>query len=277
MASNQLMNRKNFRKAIIVGEHIKNRSYSPFTLRSKLDQGKSYSDFFIYGTAFQSNTFIAENIYSMMLDEPLAVHHIFKFYDTKGCEISKHISATSDPFLRVNLPCPPTSDQYISFTHHVKPVQQHLEDAHNDLIARLMQSRGLQHRGYLIYKVRRLSIGSVVHGNFGGIALSENKYTYAAVKRNQTYDFTSAYSFSQDDQYHLVFNNPTVKKMSLRVKSCKENEFDTCELTLPPRGTEFIAFTGYKGNLVVKSSMPLCRPIVFKNPARSTGFDVFHP
>ena len=271
------MNRKLFRKAIIVGEHIKNRSYSPFNLRSKLDQGKSYSDFFVYGTAFQSNTFIAENIYSMMLDEPLAVHHIFKFYDTKGCEISKHISATSDPFLRVTLPCPTTSDQYISFTHHVKPVQQDLVDAHNDLIARFMQSRGLQHRGYLVYKVKRLSIGSIVHGNFGGIAFYEDKYTYAAAKRRQTYGFTSAYSFSQDDQYHLVFNNPTGRRLSLRVNSSKQDDFNICELTLPPRGTDFISFTGYKGNLIVKSSMPLCRPIVFKNPGRTTGFDVFHP
>ena len=188
-----------------------------------------------------------------------------------------HILASSDAFLRVTLPSFPSHHKYISFTHHVKPVQKHLSDAQQYLINRIQQSRGLQHRGYVIYKAEASSIGSVVHGNFGGIALSKTKYTLSAIMRKRIYNFTSAYSFSRNDQYHLVFNNPTATRLRISVTDSGQDDLNICKLILPPLGTEFLSLTGYEGTLTVKSSMPLCRPTVFKNPDQSSGFDVFHP
>ena len=271
------MNSQFLRKAIIVGEHIKNRAYSPFTLHSKLDRGQSYSDFFVYGTKFLSNIFIAENIFSMMLDEPLMVNHIFRFYDMKGRQNSQHISATSDQFYRVALPSLACNHNYMSFTHHVELIHQHFSDSQNDLIARVGRSRGLQHRGYLIYKPKTSSIGSIVHGNFGGIMFRKDENICAAAQRKQSYQFTSSYMFSKNDHYHLVFNNPTTQKLHIEVTTHKEGNSKGGGLILSPLGTNFLNLTDYEGTLTFKSAMPLCRPTIFKNPDRTTGFDVFHP
>lgn len=271
------MSRDLLRKARIVCEHMKNNVYSPFTLRSKLDRGKSYSDFFVYGAGFHSIIFIAENIYSMTLYEPLLVRHIFTFYDARGTEIHKYVLESAEPFTRVVLPSLPLSDQYISFTHHVQPEQHGSSEVQKRFIAKVQESRGIQHRGYVIYKVNNLSIGSTVHGNFGGITYCEEEPICAAAIKRKTYRFTSSYVFSSDDQYDLVLNNPTKSSQVIILSGHEQNGINKLEIPLNPLGTKSLRIDGYEGTLTLISSMPLCRPIIFKKPESKSGFDVFHP
>ena len=49
------------------------------------------------------------------------------------------------------------------------------------------------------------------------------------------------------------------------------------EIIIQPMGTDLITLKGYKGMLSFISKMPICRPLIFKNPnLDSNNFDVFH-
>ena len=49
-------------------------------------------------------------------------------------------------------------------------------------------------------------------------------------------------------------------------------------LELPSLGTKFFKVKNYTGSISFESNLPICRPLLFKNPAPNFegNFDVFH-
>ena len=270
------MTKNNFlKRAFIVAEHIKNKQFSPYTLQSKLERGGSYSDFFICRPDLYSNVYIAENIFALLLDQQFPVNNLFTFYNAQGQIFHETRLKASDPFLHFSIPCLDTLDEYVSFTHHVNIDGSLLTSLQAEVTAIISQSRGIQHRGYVLYKFDNSSIGSLVHGNFGGIKYNSQRLQASAKQRREEYEFTSSYIYSHNNKYHLVFNNPTEKTLSIDVIGGLDNS-PIKKVTLNSFGTQCVEISQYNGPITTISKLPICRPIVFKNPYRTGSFDVFH-
>ena len=263
------------KKVFIFAEHIKNKNYSPYSLKSKLELGRSYSDFFVFKTSLSSNIFIAENVFALLLDEQFPVDHVFTFYTAQGQRLDEIRLKTSDPFLRVTFPQIDTNDDYISFTHHICLDGSNLTRLQAEIMATVGKSRGIQHRGYVLYKFDHSSIGSLVHGNFGGIKHNSNRPLASAKQRKEKYEFTSSYTYGENYIYHLVFNNPTGKTLAIDVIDRHDNTLIET-VTLNSFGTQHVEISQQKAPITISSKLPICRPIVFKSPYNSEGFDVFH-
>ena len=263
------------KRAFIIAEHIKNKQFSPYTLQSKLELGGSYSDFFVCRPSLYENVFIAENIFSLLLDQQFPVNNLFTFYDAQGQIFHETRIKTLDPFLRFTFPSLDTLDEYVSFTHHVYIDGCNLTTLQAEIAAIISQSRGIQHRGYVLYKCDDSSIGSLVHGNFGGIKYNSQRLRPSAKQRRKNYEFTSSYTYSGNHTYHLVFNNPTDQILSIDVIDRLDNSLIE-KVTLNSFGTQCVEITQYNGSVTTISKLPICRPIVFKNPYKIGDFDVFH-
>ena len=52
---------------------------------------------------------------------------------------------------------------------------------------------------------------------------------------------------------------------------------NTKDIKIVPMGTEFIRIEEYSGGIRFESKLPICRPLIFKNPPpNDEGFDVLH-
>ena len=270
------MNKYNLVKsAFIIAEHLKNKTFSPYTLKSKLELGGSYSDLFVCRPSLYSNVFIAENIFALLLDQQFPVTNLFTFYNAQGQVFHEMRIKALDSFLRLTLPGLDIHDEYISFTHHVYLDGCILTSLQAELASIIRQSRGIQHRGYVLYRTNNSTIGSVVHGNFGGIKYNSQRPQASAKQRREKYEFTSSYLYSENCTYHLVFNNPTSQTLIIDLVSPHKNSLIE-RVVLNSFGTQHIEISQYNGPITISSKLPICRPIVFKNPYGTNGFDVFH-
>ena len=88
--------------------------------------------------------------------------------------------------------------------------------------------------------------------------------------------FTPVYKFQNHNKYDLVFNNPT--KSNLKIKIILNELGKNYYLHIPSLGTKFFNLDGYSGSISFESRLPVCRALVFKNPAPNSegNFDVFH-
>ena len=261
-------------RGTLILNHLMRRNFSPMSLNSKLNPKESYSDFFFYCSLFFLNTYRAENTLALLLKKPIDVIHKFIFYSQNG-NAFKEISYKSSAFIiSIDFPKFDTKDKYLSFTHEIIPLEEELKIKNiigkNNLIS-------LQHRGYTIFKKNNNSIGSIVHGNFGVICPS-NINKSAAKQRQISFSYTPSYEFEKDSNYELLFNNPTNKVLKISL-NYKKNSFNnlTNEINIKPMGTSFISIKNYKGQISFNSKLPICRPLILKNPMlEATNFDVFH-
>lgn len=250
------------------------RRYSPVKLITSLIQKNQYSDFFIYATNYEENVFIAENIFALLEKKTRYVNHKFRFYNKNGILIKNYTFKSNDLFSKIILPKIYSSEKYLSFTHEC------LADEEKKLFVIFENNKRYlspEHRGYTIYKKTKSSLGNSVHGNFGRIYPSEKKVT-AAIQRNY-FVYTTVYFFEKDCEYHLVFNNPTNNNLNLYIKKNINGELSATigEIDIPEYGTNFIKLVNYSGTISILSKMPICRPLIFKNPSLSdANFDVFH-
>ena len=261
-------------RSTIFINHLLKRDFSPMSLNSKLNPQESYSDFFFYCPLFFLNSFRAENTIGLLLKRPIAVNHVFVFYSQDGCKFKEISFKSSDLIFSIDFPKLKTKDKYLSFTHEIIPIQKELKIKNiigqNDLVS-------LQHRGYSIFKKKHNSLGSIVHGNFGVICPSNIKKS-AAKQRKIQFSYTPTYEFDYDSNYELLFNNPTNKILKIEV-FFKDPYFNSSieEINIKPMGTRYISFKNYKGQISFNSKLPICRPLIFKNPnIESNNFDVFH-
>lgn len=246
---------------------------NPYTLKSALVVPDSISDFFVWNPNIAKTEFIAENLRSLLTGKEEEVVHCFKFFSDKGNFICEERHPSSDFFSRCILNGPNKSNLYCSFVHYVL--------AHNSIqkligIESVRNSQIIceQNRGYCIYYPNLNSVlGSSVHGNFGGIARNG---TLLARKR-ALHLYTPTYRFDSRNSYDLVFNNPT--KTSLNVKIFFNDKEELHEsLKINSLATKCIHIDSYSGSITFESRLPVCRPVLFKNPdkANSGNFDVFH-
>ena len=261
-------------RGTIIINHLLRRNFSPMSLDSKLRPMKSYSDFFFYCPYFFRNSYRAENTLSLLLKRPINVKHVFIFYSQDGIKFKEISFKSSDLIISIDFPKFRTKDKYLSFTHEIIPTQEQLKIKNiigkNDLVS-------LQHRGYSIFKKKNNSLGSVVHGNFGVICPS-NIEKSAAKQRKIEFSYTPTYEFEYGSNYELLFNDPTNNILEIKVffrNSCLDSSIE--EIYIKPMGTKYINFKNYKGQISFNSKLPICRPLIFKNPnIESNNFDVFH-
>ena len=251
-------------------EKTKAIKYSPFSLKEKLSSSKLYSDFFILNTKFARTIFIAENIYSLYKKKDIKVTHEFNFFQKDGKFLQKLNHETEELFSKILLPKITTQSKYISFTHN-----SYYGKRKNFLNKNL----SIQHRGYTIFYKQKNHLGSILHGNTGGISPALVNKT-SMVQRNSKFIYTPAYKFLNNAKYDLVFNNPTNKKLQIIIIFNffnKENSYKNKTIMIDPFGTDFINFSKYEGTISFISKLGICRCLVFKNPdLRDNNFDVFH-
>lgn len=252
--------------------YLRNYNHSPYSLSSLFcDQG-SLSDFFVFDRDCNYIGFIAENIRSILTGEEVSIKHIFKFFSSNGNLIYSQSFNTKEYFKKIVFKPIKTNEKYFSFIHYVE----------SDLnLNEIFMKKGInkkikfseQNRGYSIYYPDKLSSGSCVHGNFGGISKDLKKMARTTFMKHI---YTPIYKFEDFHKYDLVFNNPTNK--NILIKILFNNSFKESILSIPSLGTRYLRIDNYCGSLSFESNLPICRPIVFKNPTPnfSSDFDVFH-
>lgn len=251
---------------------LKNRSSAPYSLKNFFALPKSISDFFPWSPYVEKTYFIAENIRALAKGEKVKVTHLLRFYSSDGALLREDVHSDDDFFCRIEIKGGLDIDNYCAFTHHVQNAKEgdgFFENSLKEYRARICE----QNRGYCIYYPNaELSIGSMVHGNFGGIP---NQGSLLARQRS-LHVYTPSYIFESHNEYDLVFSNPTKKRLKISIFYNSRNDF--VEKSLESLGTCSIRIRNYTGTLSFESRLPICRPTIFKNPdcKLSYDFDVLH-
>ena len=242
----------------------------PYSLVSQIMPPKNISDFFIWGSEFENINFIAENIYSLLSGEKELVNHHFIFFSPFGNYLKEYTYSSDDYISRIKLPFVSDQFKYLSFFHYVT----NDKSLNEILLKRSFNAKNSvipQSRGYTQFFTKNSLIGCCVHGNFGGIS-SDLKTT---AKQRNLHIYTPSYKFQYQFNYHLVFNNPTNKKLYIKIILSKSDDF--IELSIDSMGTDFIEISKYDGSISFESRLPICRPLIFQNPFPSiSNFDVMH-
>ena len=261
------------KRLIIFFSYIFNYRVKPYSIRSQIFPSLEYSDFFILMNNAEENIFIAENIYGLLAGKPINVVHIISFYSSNGKLIKSQEYEKNDLFVRLPLPRFNLEDRYISFTHSIKSKDLLSNNIDNKLKRNLIS---FQHRGYTLIKKSSDSLGSIVHGNVGAIKTKDFKKS-SLILKNQLFNYTPVYKFEFENQYHLVFNNPTNKLLEIEVKLVNAMEDPKIYLKICPFGNGYIEIVNYIGMISFESKLAVCRCIIFKNPDfERINFDVFH-
>lgn len=245
------------------------REFQPYKFINKIFPRKQYSNFFIYDANMIENSFIAENIYSLMNDRNIEVNHEFRFFENTG-EYKYNFKLKTNKFIqKINFPNYQANKRYLSFTHKVSI------DKNSKRYIKNGKKMILNHRGYSIFKKEKSSIGSILHSNFGGLIV-ENNIKFSATERRNQFRYTSSYIFKKENLYNLVFNNPTNKKLKIIINSLDNNQINE-EIKIDSLGNKFLTISNYEGAISFISKLPICRCIIFKNPDHgSHNFDVLH-
>ncbi len=253
-------------------DYFLNNKFKSFSLRSQLIPAKQYSDFFIYMSNIYENSFIVENIFSLIQSEKHLVEHQINFYESNG-ELIHIEKYTSNNFIdHFKLPNLITDSKYISFTHQIKSLSKPSLDFNNFFKNNLLS---FQHRGYSLIKKNKESLGSIVHGNSGAIDSAKDKKSELEIKKHY-FRYTPVYKFEDDNEYDLVFNNPTNKVLKIKVILINKKNL-IYNLSIKPFGSDYIEIINYEGMINFISKLPICRSIIFKNPnKKNNSFDVFH-
>ena len=260
-------------KVKIFLSYLKNINHNPYSLWFMLNPPENLSDFFIFDSNCDRNVFIAENLRALILGREINVTHNFIFFSQDGSFLEKQTFNAKDFFNKITLkPSQSNNEKYISFIHYVDS-----EFSYRDILVEKGIKRKFklneQNRGYLIFYPSSFALGSVVHGNFGGIS-SDLKKTACKTFLNHIY--TPIYKFDNNSKYDLVFNNPTNSNLSINV--IFNNSLKRINLKIPSFGTKYLSIEKYDGSLSFESRLSICRALIFKNPTpnKSGTFDVFH-
>jgi len=252
--------------------YLKNINHNPYSLWFTLNPPQNLSDFFVFDRYCNTIVFVAENLRALILGREINVTHNFIFFSQNGDFLGKQTFVAKDFFNKIILKSIPGNEKYISFIHYVES-DFSFED--------ILLEKGLnkkfklneQNRGYLIFYPISSSLGSVVHGNFGGISKDLKK---TAIKTFLNHIYTPIYKFDSSSKYDLVFNNPTNSILSINV--IFNNSSKRIKLKIPSLGTKYLMIENYDGSLSFESRLSICRPLIFKNPTPNEygNFDVFH-
>tara|TARA_B100001989_G_C24499679_1_gene444172 strand:- start:194 stop:1012 length:819 start_codon:yes stop_codon:yes gene_type:complete len=253
--------------------YLKNWNHNAYSFFSKINLNTNLSDFFIWSNECSQIEFVAENVRALISGKKIEVEHNFRFFDEEGEFITMQKYKSSNFFEKIILKKPKGKGKYFSFTHFVDS-ETSLENIFKFHQINNFKDISEQNKGYTTYFPTDSKFGgATVHGNFGG--LSKNDYKRAKINLKK-HIYTPIYRFESNNKYDLVFNNPTKDKLKIKIIM---NESGICHhLYVPSLGTRFFNFEEYSGSISFESKLPVCRALVFKNPAPNSlgNFDVFH-
>lgn len=138
----------------------------------------------------------------------------------------------------------------------------------------------LAERGYTGYlNPDKGNIKSFVHGNLDSIAMKSNKKTKLLGEISlRKKEYHLQHTLEDNKEYELFFVNPSLKKQAIDfIEQRNEEELETQLILLPGGMGKYIKpINEFQSNsrLIIKSKLPLARPVVFKH--METSFDVFH-
>ena len=253
--------------------HFFNRNNYPYSLNTYFKLPNSISDAFIFSNFCSKIEFVSENLRALLLGHDHEIEHCFTFYSPDGLLLNKVYTKSQKYISRTILDPPNWTDRYFMFTHEIIS-NTRLDDLIRDPSSRDKLLFCEQSRGYTIYYPDiSVKVGATVHGNFGAIKCDKQSIS----KQRSNHIYTPTYFFYRHNTYDLVFTNPTYADLKVSMMSSIDSSFNS-DLTIPPYGTKFFKIEGYNGSLSFLSKMPICRPLVFKNPAPNSlgNFDVFH-
>lgn len=253
--------------------HICNRKSAPYSLLSNFILPQSVSDFFVWSPYAKEIYFVAENTRALIMGQKVFVMHYFRFYSYDGSFLHEESHKSDEFFCRAQIGAAINSSNYCSFTHHARAIFIEQEMLFQSLLNQKNKLVCEQNRGYCIYYPNIAhSLGAAVHGNFGGIS-NDN---ILLARQREPHVYTPSYIFYSKNNYDLVFNNPTSHTVVLNI--LYRSLAKTSELFIQPLGTIKHSITSYSGILSFESLLPICRPIIFKNPDSklSIDFDVLH-
>ena len=268
---------KNFKTLIplktkIFFSYLMNFNHIPYSLGSLINPESAISDFFIYDRDCFSVGFIAENIRAILLGYEVPITHHFKFFSKEGILLDQQLFETKDFFQKIRFNKIKSDDKYISFIHYVES-DLTLKKIIRNIEKRQKINVSEQNRGYTIYYPFNLNTGCVVHGNFGGISKNLKK---SARQNFRKHIYTPIYKFKDNCRYDLVFNNPTADFINIKIIFNDSSKVGY--LKIPSMGTRSLPINKYVGSVSFLSKLPICRPLIFKNPSINLkgNFDVFH-
>ena len=230
-------------KSRIFFSYLKNINHNPYSLKALNIQKSSVSDFFVFDRDCHRLSFVAENVRALLLGEKVEVKHNFIFFSNDGNFLYKKIICSNEFFSKINFEKTKNLDKYSSFIHFVES-EYDLEDLLIKNQTKTVLKLYEQNRGYTIFYPSPNSSGSVVHGNFGGIT-RDLKMT--AKKTFLSHIYTPIYKFNKLSKYDLVFNNPTQKK--LKIKIILNNFMKIYDIEINSMGTKYFRVENYTGSI----------------------------
>ena len=259
-------------KSKVFLSYLKNINHNPYKLGSLEIQRSSISDFFVIDRDCDKISFVAENIRALLLGEKVEVKHNFVFFSGEGNILQKKIFCSNEFFTKITLDKSKCFDKYSSFIHFVES-ECNLEDFLIENQRKTTLKLYEQNRGYSIFYPCANSSGAIAHGNFGAIC---KDLKMKAKSTLLSHIYTPIYKFNRCFKYDLVFNNPTPKK--LKIKILLNNSIKKYDIEINTMGTKYFRVENYTGSISYQSKLPICRALIFKNPTpnNSGNFDVFH-
>ena len=254
---------------------LRNWNHKIYSFKEDINFETNLSDFFVWSNNCYKIEFIAENIRSLITGEKIEVTHNFIFFNEEGGFLTNQKYQTNNFFEKIILhpPLEYPKSKYFSFIHFVES-KTSLFEIFEKLNQKNFNNICEQNRGYTVYYPGENKYsGAVVHGNFGGIS----KNNLRRVKTNfRKHIYTPIYEFEAQENYDLVFNNPTNENIFIKIIF---NDSDkNIKLNIPTLGTKYLSFSDYSGSISFESKLAICRALIFKNPAPNLegNFDVFH-
>lgn len=255
--------------------YLRNWNHKIYSLRDDINFETNLSDFFVWSKNCSRIEFVAENLRSLITGKKIEVTHNFIFFNEEGELINSQKYQTSNFFEKILLASPHENpkDKYFSFIHYVDS-KTSLYEIFDNCGLKKLNDICEQNRGYTVYYPQENKYsGVVVHGNFGGIS---KNYLRRAKYNFRKHIYTPIYKFEEQENYDLVFNNPTNKNLIIKIILNESGKI--INLNIPSLGTKFFSLSNYSGSISFESKLAICRPLIFRNPAPNFkgNFDVFH-
>ena len=194
--------------------YLRNWHHNLYSFRSNINLNDNLSDFFVWSNECSQIEFVAENIRALISGEEIEVEHNFRFFNEEGEFITMQKYQSANFFEKIILQNPKGKGKYFSFTHFVESVTS-IENIFKANKIYEFKDICVQNRGYTTYfPGDSKSGGATVHGNFGAISKNDQMRAKINLKKHI---YTPIYKFKNDDNYDLVFNNPTKDNIKIKI------------------------------------------------------------
>lgn len=137
-------------------------------------------------------------------------------------------------------------------------------------------------RGYISYRYKNMALQSYVHGNYDAVSLADtNELQYLGGRSLLTRQYRVQYEFNNNDDFELVFVNPSASPINIKCKTINCMDLSESELISSPKMNpggvvsiklNNIRFKRYR--VIAYSKLVMPRPVVIR--MLHDSLDVFH-